>query len=277
MKRALLCLALIALCSPGGFPAQGLTGIIVDTAGVQTEVTDLNSNWLDSPELFRSFGSRGLWVIVKDFTPPSGSYAHYLRWLYFDEIDTMSIAKGGAATIRLRTGATITGPLKSPQSPLVLGGNWTGGRFELSVDKIKSLTVRGTAERVVAAPIRGPKATVVLRDGTTLKAESVTRYSGVPWRGFYDHSSVWIEYKRGAGHVRTELPFERIREIEFGSGSGNLPCEASLRDGSVLSGECSPSGSETLFVGLRGYSDIGPFPIDAYRVRPALRSIRFAE
>ncbi len=277
MRRVLSCLALIALWSPGGSAADRLIGVIVDTAGVQTEVTDLTS---DVGSFGGSwFGAQGLSVTVKEFKPPFGDIPRYSRWLYFDQIDSLSVAEGGTAAIRLRTGATITGALRSPS---VLRGNWTGGQFELSVDKVKSLTVRGAVKRPVV-PVQGPKATIVLRDGTTLKAEDVRRHcyimSGyVNVAGRDEHyASVWIRYKRGEGFLRSEVPFERIRQIAFDTSPGALPCKVSLQDGSVLSGECSAAGgSSTPFQGLTGRLDIGPFFIEG-NVAHAIQVIRFAE
>lgn len=242
-----------------------LVATIVDTTGIETEVTDLTS----SVDKFGGlpFGSQGLDILVIKPKTPSGVYAGFNRWLYFDEIDQLSVAKGGSLTIRLRNGKTMSGLFGSEY--FELRGKWTQGKFTLQVSSVKSLTVRGIAEKP-QVEVRGRKATITLRDGTVLPAEDVQRhciissgYINVP--SHHEHfTTVWIKYKRGAGDIKAELAFDKIKQIVFEppkSDSVAILCKVILRDGATLSGECSGDEQNEVFDSITGRTADGPFRI----------------
>jgi hypothetical protein len=287
--RAFVVLALIlpALVTAADRPAA----TIVDTAGVQTEVTELRSCEHEFEGL--QLGPEGFSIVVKEFKrlPLNEVAATYRRWLHFDEIDQLGVA-GSKATIRLKTGETVTGSLPKVYEAGVCEwrGKWTHGDFVLSPDKIKSVTFRGAGERQ-AVPFKGPDATITLRDGAILKAQDVRRrciigsgYINVSASDAH-YASVWIEYKRGAGGVKTELPFSQIKYIAFDrpvvtthSYEEGDSCKVTLRDGSVLAGRCSGEGDSGKFHGLIWRVSGTHFSIwGGESVGFAVQSIQFSE
>jgi len=262
-----------------------LVATIVDTTGVETEVTGLSSSVDEFGGL--PFGSQGLDITIKEFKrPPHGVAATFSRWLYFDEIDQLSVAKGGSLTIRLRSGTTISGSFSfgGPE----LRGKWTRGEFILPASSVKSLTVKGTVEKPHVA-VRGTKATITLRDGTVLSAEDVQRHCVIP-SGYINvpasdahFTTVWIKYKRGVGDVKAELAFDRIRQIVFDkpvvtndSYSGGTLCKVILQDGSTLSGECRGDKRSEDFNSITGRSAEGPFRIWG-DLGYAIQAIKFSD
>ncbi|MGD0580219.1 MAG: hypothetical protein ABSC08_14970 [Bryobacteraceae bacterium] len=235
---------------------------IVDTTGVQTEVTELKSCQSEFGGLF--LDQDGFSVVVKKFKLRGNEAAATCeRWLHFDEVAQFTMV-GSKLTIELKTGETVTGSLPESYETGICEwrGKWTQGDFVLSSDKIKSVTFHGTSERQ-AVPSKGPDATITLRDGAIMKAQDVRRhcivssgYINVPASDEH-FVTVWIEYKRGAGVVKTELPFSQVKLIAFDRpvvttqsyGEGDS-CKITLRDGSVLAGHCSGEGQSGEFHGL---------------------------
>jgi len=264
------------------------TATVVDTAGVTTEITDPTTTLSDFGGL--PYGSVGLAVDVKEFTPwgSRGLTATYKRWLFFDQIESLSFGKAQTVTARLRTGATLSGKYGFTYAAPDLLGKSSDGQFELGLEKVKSVTFRGTGKKP-DVPVEGEAAIVTLRSGEVLRAEDVRRYCIIPSRyiNVSDHdehyTSVWIKYKRGEGTVKKEIPFKQIKEIAFerpapppSSADDHGPrCKISLVDGSTLSGACIGDDSHERFEYLVGRTDLGPFEVSGH-MSAAIQSIAFS-
>jgi hypothetical protein len=210
--------------------------------------------------------------------------ADYERWFYFDQVETLTVQKSVAVGVKLRSGVQISGELKSTGP---IRSQWSQGAFELPWGKIKSISVKGNVKRPEVS-VTGPKGTVALTDGTRLAAHDLLRYR-VVGSGYINVSSshlyspdLWIKYKRGAGLVKTSVPFGKIDEIVFGEPAkdylGHWPVKLVLRDATVLSGTLGGDEYYEGFEGLAGRSEIGPFWIvGTNSPGGAIQSIKFSE
>lgn len=258
-----------------------LTALVVDVTGVETEVGDLRT---DGPSRGGGWGPHGFAVTVKKYGSQRHGYADYERWFYFDQIETLTVQKPVAVGVKLRSGAQISGEVASSGS---IRGQWSQGTFELPWDKVKSITVKGKVERPVVR-VTGVKGTVVLRDGATLAAHDLLRYRWVS-SGYINVSGsdsyspdLWIKHQRGAGLVKTSMPFGKIDEIIFVEPApdyaGRQAVKLVLRDASVLSGTLGGDEPGEDFDGLAGQSELGPFWImGGYSLGHAIQSIKFSE
>jgi hypothetical protein len=263
-------------------PQDRLTALVVDVTGVETEVYDLRTN---GDPFDRGWGSHGFQMTVKKYVSSAADgHARYERWFYFDQIETLTVQKSGALGVKLRSGDQISGEFASGGP---IRGQWSQGTFELPWDKVKSITVKGKVARPVVS-VTGPKGTVVLWDGTSLAAHDLLRYSVVNSRyinvspSHYYGPDLWIKYKRGAGLVKTSVPFGKIDEIilvkPVPGRADPREIKLVLRDASVISGTLGGDGGTEDFNGVAGRSQLGPFWIVGWpSLGQAIQSIKFSQ
>lgn len=290
MQRTTYSLVLAFMLASIAQAADGQQATIVDVGGTETKLVDLTT---DQDEFFGfAMGSSGIPIVIKDFRVRQAGGADYRRWLYLDEVEHLEL-KQGTVSARLKTGATVSASFGSVNPVYVqFRGKSEFGDLSLPSYKVRSITVAGGnsgQQHPNVMGTEGPKATITLRDGTVLTAAAVqrhvfffSRYINV--RGTHAHySSVWIAYKRGEASVETELVFSRIKDITFDTPvvtsegySGGTTCKVSLRDGSILSGECRGGERAREFNSLVGRTDAGPFGI-AGDLGYAIKTIQFSE
>jgi hypothetical protein len=282
---AVLCWSSRALCQ------RGVTATITDTAGVSTEVSELESD----QKRFATYDvdGSGFQITTKEFPIsrrffPGELGGSVVRWVYFSKLASLTFDAKRNATAELRDGTSMKGKVVEWWA---VRGKLASGTFELQLSKVNSLKVTN-APAPPETVTEGSRAVVELRDGEQLTLNDPAMYQvvdsgyvNVPSYKYMDRL-IWIQVKRGQGSVKMEIPFERIASIQFerpavtaGGFEGYAKIKVSLADGSVLSGACGGDGERERCNALAGVTADGPVVIDGnkFGLGYALSSVTFAE
>lgn len=257
MKIIIILLALIlaGLSLPVlGVEAQERTAVIVDKAGVTSEVTEISVSGDFSR--FDEASGEGIVIGTKMFeiAIPIGN-------LISVEV------KGKSAEVRYQWMGyekTISGELGSE----TFKGKTDFGEFKLNSGKLKRLTFKeGPTVMKEEKPLTYD-ATLVLTDGTKIPVANLKRHDSywsskgylIGGRTRYYH---YTDFSFLKGESLLTVPFENIKTIEFGPGS---KVDVTLKNGKSATGKLSDEDNAGVD-GFTGLCDEGEFFINPEHVK----------
>lgn len=252
----LLVLILVGLSLPVlGVEAQERTAVIVDKAGVTSEVTGISFSGDFSR--FYNVSRKSIIIGTKTFeiAIPIGN-------LISIEV------KGESAEVRYQWMGyekTISGELGSA----TFKGKTDFGEFKLNVSKLKRLTFKEGPTVVMKEekPLTYD-ATLVLTDGTKIPVANLKRHDSywsskgylIGGRTRYYH---YTDFSFLKGESLLTVPFENIKTIEFGPES---KVDVTLKNGKSATGKLSDEGGAGVD-GFTGLCDEGEFFINPEQVK----------
>jgi len=258
MKKIIILLALIlaGLSLPVlGIEAQERTAVIVDKAGVTSDVTEISFSG-DFSRFYKVFG-KSIVIGTKTFE------------IAIPICNLISVeVKGESAEVRYQWMGyekTISGELVSE----TFKGKTDFGEFKLNSSKLKRLTFKeGPTVVMKEEKPLAYDATLVLTDGTKIPVANLKRHDSywssegylIGGRTRYHH---YTDFRFLRGESLLTVPFENLKTIEFGP-EGKV--DVMLKNGKSATGKLSDEDDAGVD-GFTGLCDEGEFFINPDHVK----------